>query len=344
MSSLRTKNSKKNTSKTGALCSPVFFVQNFAQIYAVKTLISIVGTTGIGKTRLAIDLAQRLKTEILSCDSRQFYKEMPIGTAAPTRGELLEAPHHFIGQRSVNEPYSIGQYENEAIEKLHEGFTHRSTQILVGGSMMYEKAVLEGLHELPQANEENQETLLKLWNLSGLSALQELLLELDPLYYSKVDLQNPRRLLRAIDVIWQSSTPYSTLLTEQREPREFEAIRIGISAPRELIYERINQRVDAMLAQGLLDEVEKLIPFKELPALQTVGYSELFAYFEGHTTLEFAIEEIKKNSRRFAKRQLTWYRKEQNIHWVGYEHALEECIHYLSTHPLRPLDGQHRES
>lgn len=312
-------------------------MQNFPQIYAVNTLLSIVGTTGIGKTKLSIDLANELKTEIFSCDSRQFYKEMPIGTAAPSKEELMQATHHFIGQRSVSEPYSIGQYEHDALEGLENSFKKFPILILVGGSMMYEKAVLEGLHPLPTADAVNQEKLAALWQDQGLEALQKLLLELDPLYSSQVDLQNPRRLLRAIDIIWQTGSPYSTLLQESKEARFFNSIRIGIKAPRELIYERINQRVDSMMEKGLLEEVKSLLPYKDYPALQTVGYSELFQYFENLCTLETAIEEIKKNSRRFAKRQLTWYRKENDIFWVDHTHAFEQSMQYLKTHPLDPL-------
>ncbi|MHA6696954.1 tRNA (adenosine(37)-N6)-dimethylallyltransferase MiaA [Chryseobacterium sp. A301] len=304
----------------------------------MKTLLSIVGTTGIGKTKLSIDLAKELKTEIFSCDSRQFYKEMPIGTAAPSKEELQEATHHFIGQRSVSEPYSIGQYEHDVVEELEISFKKSSLLILVGGSMMYEKAVLEGLHPLPTANDENQAKLLELWQTKGLQALQNLLLELDPLYHNQVDLQNPRRLLRALDIIWQTKSPYSTLLQESKSSRFFQSIRIGIKAPRELIYERINQRVETMMRKGLLEEVKSLLPFKDYPALQTVGYSELFQYFENLCSLENAVEEIKKNSRRFAKRQLTWYRKENDIFWVDHSDAFEQSMQYLKTHPFAPME------
>ena len=279
----------------------------------MKRLISIIGTTGIGKTKLAIEIAKYFRTEIISCDSRQFFKEMIIGTATPSSEELAEVPHHFIGNLSVQDYYSIGQYEKEALRKIEELFQKHDVVVLVGGSMMYEKAVIEGLHDLPEANEENQRQLEQILEEDGIGKLQNILEDLDPEYFNKVDKDNPRRLFRAIDIIWQSGKTYTENISEQMNQRDFEVIRIGLQAPRETIYERINQRVDLMVQNGLLQEAESLIPFKNNLALQTVGYSELFKYFEGTWTLDFALEEIKKNSRRFAKRQLTWYRKEENI-------------------------------
>lgn len=282
----------------------------------MKNLISVVGPTGIGKTRLAIDLANHFDTEIISCDSRQFFKEMKIGTAAPSEEELAEAPHHFIGNLSVHEYYSIGQYEQDALKKLNELFEKHDIVILVGGSMMYEKAVLEGLNDLPEANTENQEKLQNILDSDGIEKLQEILKVLDPEYYAVVDIHNHRRLLRAIDVIWQTDTKYSELISVSQDSRDFNVIRIGIEAPREELYERINRRVDIMMEKGLLEEAKGLEEFKDLTALNTVGYSELFKYFDGVWDLDFAVSEIKKNSRRYAKRQLTWYRKADDIHYL----------------------------
>ncbi len=296
----------------------------------MKRLISIIGTTGIGKTKLAIEIAKYFRTEIISCDSRQFFKEMIIGTATPSSEELAEVPHHFIGNLSVQDYYSIGQYEKEALRKIEELFQKHDVVVLVGGSMMYEKAVIQGLHDLPEANEENQRQLEQILEEDGIGKLQNILEDLDPEYFNKVDKDNPRRLFRGIDIIWQTGKTYTANISEQMNQRDFEVIRIGLQAPRETIYERINQRVDLMVQNGLLQEAESLIPFKNNLALQTVGYSELFKYFEGTWTLDFALEEIKKNSRRFAKRQLTWYRKEENINWVNFENSVGESLSLLS--------------
>ena len=297
----------------------------------MKKLISIIGTTGIGKTKLAIEIAKHFDTEIISCDSRQFFREMKIGTAAPSAEELSEVPHHFIGNLSVENYYSIGQFEKEAIEKIEELFTRKDVVVLVGGSMMYEKAVLEGLNDLPEANVENQEKLETIFNEKGIEPLQEILQKLDPEYFAIVDKDNPRRLFRAIDIIWQTGKSYTENISEQVKKRNFEFIRIGIEAPREIIYERINHRVDQMIEAGLVKEAQLLIPFQNNLALKTVGYSELFNYFNNEWTFDFAIDEIKKNSRRFAKRQLTWYRKETNIHWVNFENSVQESLSLLEN-------------
>ncbi|MCS3871299.1 tRNA dimethylallyltransferase [Chryseobacterium ginsenosidimutans] len=298
-----------------------------------KNLISVVGPTGIGKTRLAIDLAKHFSTEIVSCDSRQFFSEMKIGTASPSPEELAEAPHHFIGNLTVEEYYSIGQYEEDALQKLNELFEKYETVILVGGSMMYEKAVLEGLNDLPEANDENQKKLQEILDYEGIEKLQEILKELDPEYFAVVDFHNHRRLLRAIDVIWQTDKKYSELIAVSQDSRDFNVIRIGIEAPREELYDRINRRVDIMMEKGLLDEAKGLEKFKHLTALNTVGYAELFKYFDGEWDLDFAISEIKKNSRRYAKRQLTWYRKADDIHYLQLGYSQEDfdgLIEYIN--------------
>ena len=295
----------------------------------MKRLISIVGTTGIGKTRLAIDLAKHLGTEIISCDSRQFYKEMKIGTAMPTESELAEATHHFVGNISIHDYYSIGLYEHEALEKLTEIFSEKDVAIMVGGSGMYEKAVVEGMNDLPEADEENQKKLIDLFENEGIEPLQKLLFELDPEYFSVVDKDNSRRLLRAIDVIWQTGKTYTENLSLPKPTRSFETFRIGIEAPRKIIYERINRRVDLMMENGLLHEAQGLIPAREKVALQTVGYSELFKYFDGEWNLDFAVSEIQKNSRRYAKRQMTWNRKLGNVNWVHYDNSLQEALSLL---------------
>lgn len=295
----------------------------------MKTLISIVGTTGIGKTQLAIDLAKHLGCEIISCDSRQFFKEIPIGTVAPDEEELKQAKHHFIGHLSVEDYYSIGQYEVDALELLNKLFKENDFVILVGGSMMYEKAVIEGLHDLPEANEENQKKLNRIFEEKGIEGLHSILKDFDKDYFEKVDQGNPRRFLRAIDVIWQTGKTYTELINQPKNKRDFKTIRIGLEAPREIIYQRINERVHKMMEKGLMDEVKKMLPYKDLVPLKTVGYTELFKYLDGEWDLDFAVSEIQKNSRRFAKRQLTWYRKEDNINWVNFENSFTESLSLL---------------
>lgn len=295
-----------------------------------KTLISIIGSTGIGKTKLAIEMAKHFGTEIISCDSRQFFKEMKIGTATPTDEELAQAKHHFIGHLSVQDYYSIGQYEEDALEKIEDIFEEKDFAVLVGGSMMYEKAVVEGLNDLPEANSENQEKLQKIWDEEGLEKLQEILKNLDEEYYNVVHKENPRRLLRAIDVIWQTGRKYSEIIAEPKHKRDFKVVRIGVTAPREIMYERINLRVDKMLENGLIDEVKSLTEYQKLVPLQTVGYTEIFKYLEGTWDLDFAIEEIKKNSRRYAKRQETWNRKVENVTWLPYDYSEEQLHEILS--------------
>ena len=295
-----------------------------------KALISIIGSTGIGKTKLAIEMAKHIGTEIISCDSRQFFKEMKIGTATPTDEELAQAKHHFIGHLSVQDYYSIGQYEEDALEKIEEIFEKNDFAVLVGGSMMYEKAVVEGLNDLPEANAENQEKLQKILDEEGLEKLQEILKNLDEEYYNVVHKENPRRLLRAIDVIWQTGRKYSEIIAEPKHKRDFKVIRIGITAPREIMYERINLRVDKMLEKGLIDEVKSLTKYQNLVPLQTVGYTEIFKYLEGTWDLDFAVEEIKKNSRRYAKRQETWNRKVENVTWLPYDYSEEQLHEILS--------------
>ncbi|MDO4763300.1 MAG: tRNA (adenosine(37)-N6)-dimethylallyltransferase MiaA [Flavobacteriaceae bacterium] len=295
-----------------------------------KRLISIVGATGIGKTKLAILVAQYFGTEILSCDARQFFREMGIGTAAPDELELSQAKHHFIGNLSIKEDYSIGQYEIDALNKLNELFSKYNEVVLVGGSGMYEKALVEGLNDLPEANEENQKKLQKIWEEEGIEALQQLLKQEDEVYYQVVDKENPRRLLRALDVIWQMGKPYSELINSPKNKRNFEVIRIGIEADREVIYDRINRRVDKMMEQGLLEEARKLLPYRDRVALQTVGYTELFKCFDGEWSLEFAVSEIKKNSRRYAKRQLTWIKKLENVIPIRYDYSQEELEKFLN--------------
>jgi len=291
-----------------------------------KTLITIVGPTAIGKTALAIKIAQHFNTEIISCDSRQFYNEMCIGTAVPNKDELNAVQHHFIQSRSIYEDYSVGDFEKDALLKLDELFRKHNVVVMTGGSGLYVNAVLKGFDNFPKIDSSVRESLKEKLQIKGLEYLQNKLKELDPITYQSIALDNPNRVIRVLEVCIGSGKPYSSFLNKIDNKRNFNSIQIGISADREIIYNRINKRVDIMMELGLLEEAKKLYNDRELNALQTVGYRELFSYFDGTFTKEFAIEEIKKNTRRFAKRQLTWFRKDSNINWFNYQAPLPEII------------------
>lgn len=286
---------------------------------APKTLLVVVGATGIGKTALAIQLALHYKTEILSADSRQFYAEMNIGTAVPAPEELQMVPHHFIQHKNIQEPYSVGDFERDALALLEQLYKVHNLVIMVGGSGLYIDAVLYGMDSFPKIDPSVREALNKELVLHGIGSLQEELTNADPDYAQKVDIQNPHRVLRALEVWRASGKPYSSYLGRKKNARSFNAVIVGIDAERAVIYQRINERVDMMMEAGLLKEAEGLRQYKDINALQTVGYKELFKHLEGHCTLEQAIEEIKKNSRRFAKRQGTWFRKNKSIVWVSHD-------------------------
>lgn len=294
-------------------------------------LINIVGPTAIGKTSLAIQLANKFNTEIISADSRQFYKEMRIGTAVPSAEELQAAKHHFIQHISIKDNYNVGDFESEAIKKLDELFKNNKIVIMVGGSGLYTKSVLEGLDYFPEVSLEIRQELNLTLGKEGLDSLQQQLHKLDPDYYKIVDLENPHRVIRALEVCISSGKPYSSYLNQPKKKRNFTAISIGLSAEREIIYDRINRRVDLMITEGLMDEAKALFPKRELNALNTVGYKELFSYLEGKDSLETAVSEIKKNTRRFAKRQLTWFRKDQEINWFDYKTPVEEIQQFLDS-------------
>jgi tRNA dimethylallyltransferase len=287
-------------------------------------LITIIGPTAIGKTSLSIALAQHFGCDILSCDSRQFFKEMKIGTAVPSDEELAGAPHHFIQNKSIFDNYSVGDFEKEAIAKLDELFLNNNIQIMVGGSGLYLDAVLKGLDSFPNIAPQIREEVRTTFEEKGLNYLQNTLKELDLDYTNFLietnpqTLQNPQRMMRFVEVCLGTGKPYSSFIAKKENTRNFTPIVIGLEANREIMYSRINQRVDIMLNEGQLQEAERLFPNKELNALQTVGYRELFDYFEGKITLDFAIEEIKKNTRRFSKRQLTWFKRTENTTWFDY--------------------------
>lgn len=303
----------------------------------MKHLITIVGPTAIGKTALSIALAQHFKCEIISCDSRQFFKEMTIGTAVPNQEELQAATHHFIQNKSIFENYTVGDYEKEALLKLEELFQDNDFAILIGGSGLYVDAILKGFDEFPEINPEVRAEVNSNYEKLGIEYLQEQLQHLDPSYYQKINeenpqtLQNPQRMMRFVEVCIGTQKPYSSFLNQKKNNRNFTPILIGLDAERQIIYNRINQRVDIMMNEGLLEEAKALYPNKALNALQTVGYRELFSYFDGDFTLPFAIEEIKKNTRRFSKRQLTWFKRNEATKWFDYATPKNEIISYIQS-------------
>lgn len=299
-------------------------------------LICVVGPTGIGKTTLAIALAKSFSTEVVSADSRQFFKEMTIGTAVPSAEELAAVPHHFIQNKSIFQDYSVGDFEREAIALISQKFQNNDTAekslskvIMVGGSGLYVDAVVKGLDKFPEVNPLIRKQLNAEFQQFGIEPLQEKLKQVDPFQYSKIDIQNPHRLIRGLEIFIASGKPYSSFLNQKPIIRNFDTIFIGLTAEREILYARINERVDLMIEGGLMEEAQSLYKYRNRNALQTVGYRELFLHFDGNLSKEEAIEEIKKNSRRFAKRQGTWFRKNSKIHWFNYETNPSEIIDYI---------------
>jgi tRNA dimethylallyltransferase len=295
-----------------------------------KYLITIVGPTAIGKTALSLELAKAFDCEIISCDSRQFFKEMTIGTAVPDAEELAMIPHHFIHNKSIFENYSVGDFEREALQTLDKLFSYRDVAIMVGGSGLYVDAVLKGFDSFPEIENAVREEVRSNYDIFGISYLQKSLEELDPEYFEKVDRENPQRMMRALEVCLGSKRPYSSFLDKREIVRDFIPILIGLDADRDIIYDRINRRVDIMVREGLIEEARSLYSHRHLNALQTVGYRELFEYFDGKTTLEVALEEIRKNTRRFAKRQLTWFRKNEDVAWFDFQGNVSEIVNYIT--------------
>ncbi|MEJ7693670.1 tRNA (adenosine(37)-N6)-dimethylallyltransferase MiaA [Daejeonella sp.] len=295
-----------------------------------KTLIVIAGPTAIGKTKLAIQLAQYYKTEIISADSRQFYREMAIGTSKPSIEELNAAKHHFIDSLSITHNYSVGDYEREALSLTDELFTEHDVIVIVGGSGLFINAIINGFDDLPSSSKDVRDKLNNLFDTQGITCLQEKLKELDPAFYKEVDINNPHRLIRALEVYETTGKPFSGFRNKIKKKRTFDIVQIGLNTDRGKLYENINHRVDLMINAGLLNEVDGLKSFRHLNPLNTVGYSELFDYFDGNTTLEEAIEKIKQNTRRFAKRQLTWFNKSGDIKWFQ-PNELESIIVYLDS-------------
>ena len=278
-------------------------------------LFVILGPTGVGKTNISLKLAELLGCPIISSDSRQFYSELKIGTAAPTDLELRRVKHFFIGSHSIHDEYNAGQYEQDVMQLTEQLFETTQAALLVGGSMMYIDAVCNGMDDIPSVPVEVRDGWLKVFEENGLEYIQQQLMELDPVHYEQVDLKNPKRILHALEICSVTGKPYSALRTGLKKERPFQIIKIGVNRPRPELYERINQRVDVMMADGLLEEAKRYFEFRHLNTLNTVGYKEIYEYILGNWTLEHAVEMIKQDSRRYAKRQLTWFNRDSDIHW-----------------------------
>ena len=294
-----------------------------------RLLVVITGATTAGKTEAGIKLAQHFSTEILSADSRQFYREMKIGTAFPSDDQLAAVPHHFAGHLSINDQYNVSQFETDALEILEKLFLCCQVVLLVGGSGMYINAVCHGIDLLPDPDPDVRKTLKELLVKSGIRALQDELKQVDPGYAMKIDMKNPARLIRALEVCRMTGVPYSSLRLNKPKPRSFRILKLGLELPREILNQRINSRVDIMMGEGLIEEARRLYPFRHLNALNTVGYKELFDHFDGLISLDDAIEKIKTNTRRYAKRQMTWFRKDTDIQWFDPDN-IEQMVEVIA--------------
>jgi tRNA dimethylallyltransferase len=296
----------------------------------LKTLISIVGPTAVGKTALTLELGRQFNTEIISADSRQFYKELNIGTAKPSQEELNQVPHHFINSHSIQDTFSAGDFEKDGLAKIDSLFQRHDLLLMVGGSGLFVNAVIEGMDDLPRPKEGLRELLNQNYKEKGINFIRERLSKIDPVYYKAVDISNPQRMIRAIEVFETTGIPFSIWRKNNKKERNFRTLSIGLNIERNLLYDQINQRVDDMINNGLLKEVETLLPFKEYSPLKTVGYTELFDYIDGKYTLEEAVAKIKQNTRKYAKRQLTWFRKNQNTVWFN-PNKIPAVINYIES-------------
>ena len=288
-----------------------------------KKIIVIVGPTAIGKTEYSIKIAKKYRTEIISCDSRQFYKELKIGTAPPNDKQLKEVKHHFIHNLSIHDNYSAGAFEKDAIKKIQEIHKKKDNIILVGGSGLYVDAVCNGFNIIPTVSKEIRQDINLLYENKGIEWLKEKVKNIDPNSFTKENYNNPQRLLRILEVYYQTKKPLSFFHNNKKKEREFIIQKIGLKIEREKLYDKINQRVDKMIKNGLVKEVTNLIQYKNINALQTVGYKEIFEFLENKISLENAIEKIKRNTRRFAKRQITWFKKDQSISWHNYNEIVK---------------------
>ena len=295
----------------------------------MNTLIVITGPTAVGKTQLTLELAKHYGIPVINADSRQIYKELKIGTASPTEEQLKQVRHYFVGSKSINEYYNASMYEQEVMQLLESLFTTSPVQILSGGSMMYIDAVCNGIDDIPTIREDIRTEMKRRYQEEGLEALCEDLKRLDPEHYETVDRQNYRRVIHALEICYQTGKTYTSFRKQTKKERPFKIIKIGLNRDREELYKRINQRVDDMMAQGLLDEARAMTPYREVNALNTVGYKELFDYMDERWSLEEAVERIKGNTRRYARKQLTWYKRDENIRWFHPDQQ-QEILNYIS--------------
>ncbi len=293
------------------------------------TLLVLIGPTGIGKTELSLSIAETFGCEIISADSRQLYADLKIGTAAPTVEQLARVPHHFVGMLQLQDYYSAAQYEAEVLELLPRLFAANNMVLLTGGSMMYVDAVCDGIDEIPTIDAATRAFVMKKYEEEGLEVLCQELLRLDPEHYAEVDLKNHRRVIHALEVCYMTGVAFSSFRTRTRKERPFRIVKIGLRREREDLFARINARVEQMMTDGLLDEALRMLPYRDCNSLNTVGYKELFAYFDGKITLEEAVEKIKRNTRVYAKKQMTWFKKDERIHWFHPNELSPEALQSL---------------
>lgn len=295
-----------------------------------KTLIVLIGPTGVGKTDLSIKIAEKYGSPIISADSRQLYSDLKIGTAAPTEEYLKRVKHYFVGTLKLTDYYSAAQYESEVISLLEELFKRNNTILLTGGSMMYIDAICKGIDDIPTVDSETRQMMMEKYEKEGLDRLCAELKLLDPEYYSTVDLKNPKRVIHALEICYMTGKTYTSFRTGNKKQRPFDIIKIGLCRDREELYERINKRVDIMIKEGLVDEVKSVYEYRNLNSLNTVGYKEIIQYLEGNCTLEFAIEKIKQNSRIYSRKQMTWFKRDNDITWFHPDKE-EEIMEFIES-------------
>lgn len=324
------KGGKSRKTNNGYEIIPPFF-SCFKEYMNKPTLIVLIGPTGIGKTDLSLSIAETYHTSIISADSRQLYADLKIGTAAPTPDQLARVPHYFVGTLQLTDYYSAAQYESEVLKKLNELFQEKSVVVLTGGSMMYVDAVCKGIDDIPTVDNDTRQLMLERYEQEGLERLCAELKLLDPEYYNIVDLKNPKRVIHALEICYMTGKTYTSFRTRTCKERPFNILKIGLKRDREELYDRINRRVDMMMEEGLLEEARKVYPYRNLNSLNTVGYKELFKYFDGEWELPFAIEKIKQNSRIYSRKQVTWFKRDTEIAWF-HPDSTQEIMQYIEQH------------